>query len=209
MTRDEELQVAMASLLRGPIYSEEDAVAWNAVRGQYGRVHDLAAVLGLQVVVDEADEFAYLRSLDELPDGMPRLMRRHSLTMSVTQLLVRLRQRMIAAEAAEATPRLIVTDQDLIEEGRLFHPPGTSEDVIRKDVNRLVELGYLKRMRGQTDTYEVRRIIKALVTADWLETYAETLMAIKRGATSNDADTVAGLDADESNGEDSNSEEES
>lgn len=186
MTRDEELQVAMASLLRGPIYAEEDAVAWAAVRGQYGRIHDLAAVLGMQVIVDEADEFAYLRGLEELPDGMPRLMRRHSLTMSVTQLLVRLRQRMIAAEAAEATPRLIVNDEDLIEEGRLFHSPGTSEEVIRKDINRLVELGYLKRIRGQADTYEVRRIIKALVTADWLETYAEALMAVKRGATASE-----------------------
>lgn len=176
LTRDEEMSVAAACLLRGVVYSEEEPVAWAAIRGQFGRLHDLMATLGLRLVVDDADAFAYLRGAEELPDGMPRLVRRHSLTRTTTMLLVRLRQRMIAADAAEATPRLIVTAEDLLEEARIYYPPGSTEERLRRDVDRLIELGYLKKLGGEDEAYEVRRIIKALVTADWLAAYADSLL---------------------------------
>jgi len=177
LTRDEALSVAVATLLRGPVYAEEDRAVWATLRAQPVRVSEHLKMLGMRVVVDDVDEYAYLRTFDELPEGMPRLHRRHKLGMRASVLLVLLRQRMTAAEAEEATPRLIVTRDEMVEWMRLYHPAGTSEERIAADIPKLEELGYLKRLPGSDGTYEARRIIKAQVSADYLTRYADELTA--------------------------------
>ena len=177
---DDGLSIALASLLRGPVYEEEDGAAWIAIRSQPGRLHDHLRVLGMQLVVDDGDGYAFLRTLDELPDGMPRLMRRHRLSFTTSVLLVLLRQRMTTAEAEEASPRLVLSATEMVEMMRLYHPPNTSHERILQDVARLEDLGYLKRLRGPDDAFEARRIIKAQVTADWLAAYAAQLLASVR-----------------------------
>lgn len=178
--------IAAASLLRGPVYAEDNPRAWAAIRTAPGPLRDVLGVLGMRLVVDDALEFAFLRMLDELPEGMPRLFRRHQLTYHCTVLLVLLRQRMTQAEADEATPRLIMTGAQLVEEMRLYHPPGTAEEKIAMDISRLEALGYLRKLTGQDDTYEARRVIKAVVTAEWLEEFADKLLAA--GAPEEDAE---------------------
>lgn len=169
--------IAAASLLRGPVYAEDNPKAWAAIRSAPGPLRDLLGVLGMRLVVDEALEFAYLRMVDELPEGMPRLFRRHQLTYHCTVLLVLLRQRMTQAEADEATPRLILTGAQIVEDMRIYHRDGTPEEKIALDIGRLETLGYLRKLTGQDDTYEARRVIKAVVTAEWLEEFAAKLLA--------------------------------
>ena len=65
-------------------------------------------------------------------------------------------------------PGVIVTTAKITEWMRAYRRDGVSEDRVNGDINALVKLGYLRRLRGSEDTYEARRIIKALVTADWL-----------------------------------------
>jgi hypothetical protein len=205
LTRDEALSVALSTLLRGPVYAEEDQLVWATLRAQPVRVSEYLRVLGMRVVIDDIDEYAYLRTFDELPDGMPRLHRRHKLGMRASVLLVLLRQRMTAAEAEEATPRLIVTRDEMVEWMRLYHPAGTSEERIAGDIPKLEELGYLKRLRGSDNTYEARRIIKAQVSADYLTRYAgELLAAAAAGARPGtaDGDDPHDLDEDAATGED-------
>lgn len=188
LTRDEALSVAVATLLRGPVYAEEDQAVWATLRAQPVRVSEHLKVLGMRVVVDDVDEYAYLRTFDELPEGMPRLHRRHKLGMRASVLLVLLRQRMTAAEAEEATPRLIVTRDEMVEWMGLYHPAGTSDERIAADIPKLDELGYLKRLRGSDGTYEARRIIKAQVSADYLTRYADELTAAAAAGARPDAD---------------------
>ncbi len=182
LTRDETLSVAVATLLQGPVYAEEDPVVWAALRAQSHRIADYLKTLGMRVIVDDADGYAYLRSEEQLPDGMPRLHRRHKLGMRASVLLVLLRQRMTAAEAEEATPRLIVTREEMVEWMRLYHPAGVSEERIAADIPKLEDLGYLKRLRGSDGVYEARRIIKAQVSADYLTRFAEELLEAAGGA---------------------------
>ena len=55
---------------------------------------------------------------------------------------------------------------------RVFFADGTNEarfrDRLEQHVNRVVELGFLRKLRGRDDAYEVRRILKAFVDAQWL-----------------------------------------
>jgi hypothetical protein len=135
----------------------------------------------MQLVVDETEKYAYLRTLDELPEGMPRLARRHSLTFGSTVLLILLREELTTAESDGETPRVIVTTAKITEWMRAYRRDGVSEDRVNGDINALVKLGYLRRLRGSEDTYEARRIIKALVTADWLAEWRGQLLLLPAG----------------------------
>jgi hypothetical protein len=171
-----ELSVALATLLQGPVYAEDSPAVWASVSSLGSQLRDHLNALGMRLVVDTTEQYAYLRADDELPDGMPRLVRRHALSYSTTVLLILLRQQLTSAEADADTQRLIVTTEQIVEMMRLYHPPGTSDEKIATDIARLAELGYLKRMRSTEDTWEVRRIIKASVTADWISEWGEKLL---------------------------------
>jgi hypothetical protein len=171
-----ELSVALATLLQGPVYAEDSPAVWASVSSLGSQLRDHLNALGMRLVVDTTEQYAYLRADDELPDGMPRLVRRHALSYSTTVLLILLRQQLTSAEADADTQRLIVTTEQIVEMMRLYHPPGTSDEKIATDIARLAELGYLKRMRSTEDTWEVRRIIKGSVTADWISEWGEKLL---------------------------------
>ncbi|MCF6743723.1 DUF4194 domain-containing protein [Blastococcus sp. KM273128] len=175
-----ELSVALATLLRGPVHAEDSAPVWRSVTTLGPQLHEHLEVLGLRLVVDEVERYAYLRVKDELPEGMPRLFRRHALTYGSTVLLILLRQRLTTAESDGETPRLIVTTTEMTEWMRLYRRDATSEERIAGDIATLVKLGYLRKLRDSEDTFEVRRIIKALVTADWMAEWQDKLVRATR-----------------------------
>ena len=41
-------------------------------------------------------------------------------------------------------------------------------DRVETDVKKIVEMGFLRRLRGSEDRYEVRRMLKSFVDAQWL-----------------------------------------
>ncbi|MPQ99598.1 DUF4194 domain-containing protein [Modestobacter sp. I12A-02628] len=173
-----ELSIALAHLLRGPVHAEDVPAVWTSITSLGPQLREHLEVLGMRLVVDDVENYAYLRQLDELPEGMPRLVRRHALTFTATVLLILLRQQLATAESDGDTPRLIVTTEEMVESMRLYHRDGTSDEKIAYDITALVNLGYLRRLRGETDVFEVRRIIKALVTADWIAEFGDRLLQL-------------------------------
>lgn len=172
-----ELSVALATLLRGPLHAEDSPAIWRSVTTLGNQLRDHLSILGMQLVVDDLERYAYVRTLDELPEGMPRLARRHALTFGCTVLLILLRKELTAAEADGEIPRVIVTTEKMTEWMRDYRRDGVSEDRINGDINTLVKLGYLRKLRESDDTFEARRIIKAIVTADWLAAWRDQLLA--------------------------------
>ena len=57
----------------------------------------------------------------------------------------------------------------------VFLPESSNEarvlDRLGTDIKKVVELGFLRKLKGQPDTYEVARILKAYVDAQWLEEF--------------------------------------
>ena len=41
-------------------------------------------------------------------------------------------------------------------------------DRVDSDIKKIVELGFLRKLRGSEDRFEVRRILKSFVDAQWL-----------------------------------------
>ena len=191
-----ELSALVIPLLKGVLYQEGDPVLWRALLDLQPRVRDYLAVLGLELTLDEAEGFAFLRSResgDESPDDatqprLPRLFARRPLSFPVSLMLALLRKRMAQADAGGADTRLILTRDEVVELVRVFLPDASNEvrliDQIDTHLNRIIDLGFLRRLKpagsgagAQGAVFEVRRILKAFVDAQWLAEFDARLAA--------------------------------
>jgi hypothetical protein len=177
-----ELSLLMVHLLKGVLYRDDDEPLWASLLRLQARVREQAAVLLLDLVLDEAEGYAFLKSRadTEDPDGAPRLPRlvaRRSLIYAVSLMLALLRKRLAEFDAGGGDTRLVLAREDIAELMRVFMPEASNEarlvDQIDATVNKVVELGFLRRLKpaaGGQDKghYEVRRILKAYVDAQWL-----------------------------------------
>jgi len=171
-----DLSAVLIPLLKGVTYRADDAAHWSALLQLQGRVSDHAAVLGLELMLDEAEGYAFLRSRpesdDETAPKLPRLVARRPLSFPVSLLLALLRKKLAEFDAAGGDTRLILSREQVAELLRVFMPEGSNEarliDQVDTQLNRIVELGFVRRLRGQDNVFEVQRILKAFVDAQWL-----------------------------------------
>ncbi|MFC4313020.1 DUF4194 domain-containing protein [Steroidobacter flavus] len=171
-----ELSDVLVGLLKGVVYGDVDAPLWREVLKLQGAARDHLRLLGLDLVIDEAEGYAYVRQTEELADeaGAPRrLIPRRPLSYPVSVLLVLLRKRLAQHDAHGGETKLVLTREQIIEMLRVFLPVGTNEaklqDQIDRHVARVVELGFLRSIEeGDAVLFEVRRILRAFVNADWL-----------------------------------------
>ena len=167
-------------LLKGVLYRDGSEPVWQQLLDQQHAVAEHAGVLGLKLVVDEAEGHAFLRQADSSDDDhLPRLVMRRQLSYPVSLLLALLRKKMAEHDAGGQDPRLVLTRDEIVDLIRLFLPDSANEakliDRVGMDINKLVELGFLRRMRGQDNAFEIRRILKAFVDAQWLAEFSERL----------------------------------
>jgi hypothetical protein len=98
-----ELSAVIVPLLKGVLYQEGDAGQWNALLQLQARVRDYVTVLGLDLVLDEAEGYAFLRSrpnLDGDPEtSLPRLIARRPLSFPVSLLLALFRKKLAEFDA--------------------------------------------------------------------------------------------------------------
>lgn len=167
------LSTAAVSLMRGVVDREHAEHVWLDVVLLQNRLRDHVAVLGLDLVIDEAEGYAYLRSRPDDPDApVPRLVPRHRLSFPVSLLLAVLRKALAEFDAGAGEGRLVLTRARLLEELRTFRPATTNEarlvDEIDRSIRRVVELGFLRPLPKSPDAFEIRRILKAFVDGQWL-----------------------------------------
>ena len=169
-----ELSPIVIQLFKGPIYRDAHELLWEPMLKRRAQVADYVAVLGLRVEVDETNGFAYLASLPDV-DGtppLPRLVARHKLSFHTSLLLALLRKRLAEFDTDTTEGQLVVTTEQLVEMMRLYSPDATNETKIRRDieinVNRAKDLGFLRQLRGTTDQFEVRPILRAFVDGQFL-----------------------------------------
>ena len=181
MSNEYAVASAIIRLMQGVVYRESDEETWLTLERLGAGVRDHFATIGIDVVVDDAEGFAYLRSRsgEDGDEALPRLVRRRALTYNVSLLLVLLRKRLVEFETAGGDGRLVLTTDQIVEMLRLFQAESTNEarvvDQAETTINKAAELGFLRQLRGQTDHWEVRRILKAYVDAQALSDFAAKL----------------------------------
>jgi hypothetical protein len=178
-----ELSIVVVPLLKGVLYQEDNPGLWGSLLNLQASVRDYVAVLGLELMLDEAEGYAFLRSRqdDDADDqaAIPRLVARRQLSYPVSLLLALLRKKLAEFDAGGGDTRLILSRDEVVELIRIFLPAGSNEvkliDQIDTTLNKIAELGFIRRLRRQGQMIEVRRIIKAFVDAQWLADFDERL----------------------------------
>ena len=181
MTDEHAIASAIIPVMQGVVYRESDEDTWLTLERAGAGVRDHFATIGIDVVVDDAEGYAFLRSRPD-PEGqqpLPRVVRRRALTYHVSLLLVLLRKRLVEFESTTGDTRLVLTTEHIVEMLRLFHLDSTNDarsvDQAETTIRKAAELGFLRPLRGQANHWEVRRILKAYVDAQTLSDFAAKL----------------------------------
>lgn len=178
-----DLSVLLIGLLKGVLYRDSDERQWTSLLNLQPRVRDYVSVLNLELVLDEAEGYAFLKGRPEPTEDdpaprLPRLVARRPLPFAVSLLLALLRKKLAEFDAGGGDTRLILSRDEIVELVRVFLPEGPNEarliDQIETTINKVVELGFLHKLKPASSSstgpasYEVRRILKAFVDAQWL-----------------------------------------
>jgi Domain of unknown function (DUF4194) len=177
-----ELSSVVIPLMRGAVYRGTHDRTWKGLLQLQPQVRDYVSVMGLQVVIDEAEGYAFLRQRPADPDDSdppPRLIPRHALSFHVSLLLALLRKKLAEFDAQGGDTRLILTRAQIAEMIRVFLPATSNEarltDKIDEHIGKAERLGFLKPVKGAEQSYEIRRILKAFIDGQWLADFDSQL----------------------------------
>jgi hypothetical protein len=171
-------------LLKGPIeYLER--TAWEQLLQYQGELTRFLQQLGLQLVLEKEDGYAYLEQvrLDE-EENVAGWVRRVQLGYEESILLVLLRDMMAEFEVGEATAReLIRKRREIKEYAELFFKENPSRVKFIRDLDRLIdrveELGFLEIVESHDlmdeQKFRIKKIIKARVDNEVLENFKQQL----------------------------------
>lgn len=179
-------------LLKGVVERDQSPATWSQLTAFQARARDYLSVIGLDLVIDEAEGYAFVRSRDrsvdagadesDLEAALPRLVVRRQLSFPVSLLIALIRRKLAEFDATGGDTRLVLTRDEVVELVRVFLPQRADEaklfNQIDAHISKVVDLGFLRRLAGTAGaapSFEVRRIIKAFVDAQWLSELNERL----------------------------------
>ena len=159
--QEQSLSRAAVALLKGIVSRGRDEQVWQDILSSQTGLKDYFSRIGLILIVDELDEFAYLRQ-DER-SGLPRIVSRYPLSFALSMLLVQLRKALGEYDRAQGGRRRMEP----------FLPVATNEMKFRQSIEHLVNsalsMGFLQKIKGKDTDYEVRPMIRSFVDAQWLD----------------------------------------
>ncbi len=168
-------------LLQGVIYSDDPH--WERLQSYLTQTKEYFSKIGLRVQNYETEGFAYLEQPDHDPiddsEPLPRLTIRRQLTFKVTILCVLLREQLRRFDTSDKIGRLVLSIEEIRDLLQPYLLEGNNEEKFRQEIDKLVEkvveFGFLKRLSGQDENYEVRPILKAKIDAEMLESLKQKL----------------------------------
>ena len=167
------------ALLRGPIYHDDPV--WEMLLKHRPDVIRFFAEVGIRLVLDTTDGFAYLDQAEEGEPGSewPKLLHRDRFSYDVTCVLVVLREWLLSQETKTREDRAPLRFDDLLTQLRPFSRKKDAnvekeERRWREAVNKVLALGFLKRWKGE-EAFVVRPVLRTRLAVDHLKALRETL----------------------------------
>lgn len=167
-------------LLKGVLYREQMPNRWQELLQMESQARDYLSMIGLELDLDDTEGYAFLRQREAVDDeALPRLVSRRPLSYAVSLLCVLLRKRLLEADAGNGELRTMITRSEIIDRVRTFLPESSNEAKIEEQIDthirKVVDMGFLRELTEQKETYEIRRVLKAFVDAEWLGEFNERL----------------------------------
>ncbi|HSQ40757.1 MAG TPA: DUF4194 domain-containing protein [Fibrobacteraceae bacterium] len=179
------LSLVLIALMRGLVHAEKNPQIWQTLSQEQNAVRDYVALLGLELVVNEEEGFAWLRNRQEGETDLPTLVVRRPLSYPVSLLLVLLRRKLAEHDGRSSDPRLILSRDQIVEMVRVFLPERNNEaklvDQIGSYINKIIDFGFARHLKGDEEQIEILRVLKAFVDAQWLADF-DTRLATYRAA---------------------------
>ena len=187
--------VVCIKLLQGALYQNEEAETWQLLK-QYQR--EIAAYfeqIGISLFIEPADGYAFLeqKESEEGDSKSVKLIWYYRLSLELSLLCVLLREALEQFDVSQNTSSILVLKASEIR-GMLsiYFKEKTDQTKLYKELNRYlnqaVDIGFLKNLSekdtnktGDADldpAYEVRRIIRAKVSVDFLAEFKERLQKL-------------------------------
>ena len=180
------LTVLLINLLKKVLYRTDDEEQFGNLLRLENDVRKYMSALNLELVIEDAEGYAYLKSPDD-NEGLdpearaPRLVARRQLTYPVSLMLVLLRKKLAEFDNSGGDTRLILSRDDIVDMVRVFTPDGSNEVLqikhVEEAINKIVNFGFLQALKStgtqgtNQSMYEVRRIIKSFVDAQWVSDF--------------------------------------
>ena len=181
-------------LLKGPIEYVEKST-WEKLVQYKAELTTFLPQLGLALVLDEQDGYAYVKHLQTDEEENPvTWIQRRSLTYEESVMLVLLREMMAEFEVGEATNReLIKKRREIKEYAELFFKENASRVKFLKEIDRLIdkaeENGFLDKTEhhdlADEQKFRIKKIIKAKVSSEELDQFYQQLQRFKEIKESN------------------------
>lgn len=178
-------------LLKGILFRNQHPQLWNDLLELQSQVLDYVKVIGLELEIDDVEGYAWLTQTipdEDEKDPLPRLIARRPLSYPISLLCVLLRKKMAEADSSGAETRVIVSRDELINSMLVFMPEKSNEAQIAASINatinKVIELGFLRKLKNDNENLEIQRIIIALVDANWTADFNEKLDIYKQHAKS-------------------------
>ena len=180
-------------LLKGILFRNQHPLLWNDLLELQSQILDYVQVIGLNLEIDDIEGYAWLTQIipdEDEKEPLPRLIARRPLSYPISLLCVLLRKKMAEADSSGDQTRVIVSREELNNAMRVFMPEKSNEAQIAASINatinKVTELGFLRKLKNDNESLEIQRIISALVDADWTADFNEKLRIYQEHVQSTD-----------------------
>ena len=166
---------------------DDDRKYWNDVLNHETSVRDYFSKIGIELILNRQDGFAYLKQMEFAEDDKTRpiqLIRKTPLTYEVSLLCVLLREWLDESEVKMSGDKLFVTGRQIKERVDLFFRDKANRKRLLDKFDSLIktarDLGFLylnkeEPLNPDNTQYEVKKRIKAKINNEKLEELKEKL----------------------------------
>ncbi|MDI9364706.1 MAG: DUF4194 domain-containing protein [Flavobacterium sp.] len=172
----------LVALLKGIVYTHNLKVWDDLLKPENeADVKKYFADINLDVIIDKSEGFAYLkqRVSEDEEEETPKLIQKRQLNFHVSLLCLLLRKHLIENDREGESSKAILSKVEIISLVKPFYKETTNEANQQKQIEtaitKVVEEGFLRKMKTEDEQYEINRIIKAFVNADVVKDSLEKL----------------------------------
>lgn len=169
----------LVALLKGVVYRDDKY--WDELAPNEADIKKYFADIYLDVIIDKSEGYAYLKQKDteDEEEETPKLIEKRQLNFYVSLLCLLLRKHLIENDSEGESTKAYLTRDEILNLVKPFYRETTNEasQIKQMDaaIKRVVDEGFLRKMKTEDEQYEVNRIIKAFVNADVVKDSLEKL----------------------------------
>lgn len=174
----------LVALLKGIVYSDNEKVWNDLIKPEIETdVKRYFSEIFLDVVIDKSEGYAYLKQKvsEDDEEQYPKLIEKRQLNYHFSLLCLLLRKHLIENDREGESSKAILTKEAIIDLAKPFYKETTNEaqrqKQIESSISKLIEEGFLRKMKTEEEQYEINRIIKAFVNGDAVKDALERFKA--------------------------------